>query len=148
MMMKACPSFYRAESALRLYLSVHLMSVFKVLRNQRYLIRNNIISIKALLFLSRVIVVKTSPVHRKRSRPAPRRDTQVLFVTVTRCNALKEAVPLKRNKAQHCRYLHAHILHPCYFTHDRVVVAERETHSLSLSALLACHNLLHTDAFV
>lgn len=44
----------------------------------------------------------------------------MLFVTVMRCNALKGAVALRRNKAQHCSYLHARILHPCYFTHDEL----------------------------
>lgn len=92
------------------------MSVFTVLGNQHYLIRNNTISIKTLAFLVRVIVMKTSPAHRKRSSS----KTRYTFVTVMGCNALKEAVPLERNKALHCSYLHAHILHPRYFAHDRL----------------------------
>lgn len=88
------------------------MSVLKVGENKHFIIRINIISIKTLAFL--INVTDKDP------ESAQRQDTHIQVLFVTGCNALKEATPLKRNKAQPCSYLHAHILHPCYFTHVRL----------------------------
>lgn len=132
--------FYSVEIAPWPYYSAQLI-LFYVVGNQLYLIRNNIISIKILRFLIHGIVMKSSPVHRKKIQF---RDKIHRFVTVMGRNALKEAVPLERNKALYCCYLHAHILRPCYFTHERLRrLSGSHTHCPSLSSSHATVSSTH-----